>query len=61
MIKLDKCKWLPDIIECKEYSKWNEYLDELYKVFQKDFVEERIKIPKESPKIKKNKKQNKNH
>lgn len=39
---MDKCKWLPDMYECKDYNKWNEYLDELYKIFQKDFVKDRI-------------------
>ena len=39
---MNKCKWLPEIIECKDFSKWNEYLDELYKIFQKDFIEDRI-------------------
>jgi hypothetical protein len=42
VIKLDKCKWLPEIIECKNFSEWNEYLDGLYKIFQKDFVEDKI-------------------
>lgn len=36
------CKWLPDIIKCNDYSQWNEYLDELYKIFQKDFIEDKI-------------------
>lgn len=44
MLDLNKCKWLPEIIECKDYNKWNEYLYELYKVFQKDFVEDRVKF-----------------
>ena len=39
---MDKCKWLPDIYECKDYNKWPEYLDELYKIFQKDFVKDGI-------------------
>ena len=39
---MDKCKWLPDITECKDLSKWNEYLDELYRIFKKDFIEDRI-------------------
>lgn len=39
-----KCKWLPDIVECKDFGKWNEYLDEIYIIFQKDFVEDRIKF-----------------
>ena len=39
-----KCKWLPDIVECKDFGRWNEYLDEIYIIFQKDFVEDRIKF-----------------
>lgn len=38
-MKLYKCKWLPDIIECKDFGKWNEYLENIYKVFKKDFIE----------------------
>ena len=39
---LDNCKWLPNIVECKDFSKWNEYLDSLYIIFKKDFIEDRI-------------------
>mgnify|MGYP000522718430 FL=1 len=38
MITLDKCKWLPEIVECKDYAKWNEYLDEIYKIFKNDVL-----------------------
>ena len=41
MITLDKCKWLPEIVECKDYNKWNEYLDEIYKIFKNDFIDNR--------------------
>lgn len=36
---LNKCKWLPKIMECRDFSKWNEYLDNLYEIFKKDFIE----------------------
>lgn len=39
MIILDKCKWLPEIVECKDFNKWNEYLDEIYEIFKKDFIQ----------------------
>ncbi len=39
---MNKCQWLPEIIECKDFSKWNEYLEELYKIFKKDFIENRV-------------------
>lgn len=39
---MNKCKWLPEIIECKDFGKWNEYLDEIYTIFQKDFVKDKI-------------------
>ena len=39
---MDKCKWLPEIIKCEDFSKWNDYLDELYEIFKKDFIEDRI-------------------
>lgn len=38
---MDKCKWLPDIVECTDFSKWNEYLDSIYEIFKKDFVDNR--------------------
>lgn len=38
MTKLDECKWLPDIVECKDFGKWNEYLEEIYEIFKKDFI-----------------------
>lgn len=36
---MDNCKWLPKIVECKDYNKWNEYLDILYSIFKKDFID----------------------
>ena len=39
MKKLDKCKWLPTIFSCEDYTKWNEYLDKLYQLFRSDFIE----------------------
>jgi hypothetical protein len=39
VIQLDKCKWLPDIVECTDFAKWNEYLDNIYEIFRKDFIE----------------------
>ena len=44
MIYLKNCKWLPSIIECKDFSKWNDYLEGLYIIFMKDFIEDRIKF-----------------
>ena len=38
---MDKCKWLPDIVECTDFNKWNEYLDSIYEIFKKDFVDNR--------------------
>ena len=38
---MDKCKWLPDIVECIDFSKWNEYLDGIYEIFKKDFIDNR--------------------
>lgn len=38
---MDKCKWLPDIVECTDFSKWNKYLDSIYEIFKKDFVDNR--------------------
>ncbi len=35
---MDNCKWLPKIVECKDYNKWNEYVDILYSIFKKDFI-----------------------
>ena len=35
---MNDCKWLPAIVECKDFTKWNEYLEEIYKIFKKDFV-----------------------
>lgn len=39
---MQKCKWLPEIIECKNFREWNEYLDILYEIFKKDFIEDKI-------------------
>lgn len=39
---MSECRWLPEIIECKDLSKWNEYLDKLYEVFCNDFVEREL-------------------
>ena len=36
---MDKCKWLPKIVECKDYTKWNEYLDIIYEIFKNDFID----------------------
>lgn len=41
VILLNKCKWLPDIVECKNFNEWNKYLEEIYEIFKKDFVENR--------------------
>lgn len=38
---MDKCKWLPDIVECTDFGKWNEYLDSIYEIFKKDFIDNR--------------------
>lgn len=35
---MDSCKWLPNIIECTNFIKWNDYLNEIYEVFKKDFI-----------------------
>lgn len=36
---MDKCKWLPDILECVDFSKWNEYLEGIYVIFKRDFID----------------------
>lgn len=36
---MEECKWLPDIIECTNFAKWNEYLDMIYEIFKKDFID----------------------
>ena len=33
-----KCKWLPDIKECNNFNEWNNYLKELYIIFENDFI-----------------------
>lgn len=38
---MDKCKWLLDIVECTDFGKWNEYLDSIYEIFKKDFIDNR--------------------
>lgn len=38
---MHKCKWLPNIIECADFCKWNEYLDSIYEIFKKDFIDNR--------------------
>lgn len=38
---MDRCKWLPDIVECTDFNKWNEYLDNIYEIFKKDFISSR--------------------
>ncbi len=38
---MDNCEWLPEIVECKDYTKWNEYLDSIYKIFKADFIDTR--------------------
>lgn len=35
---VNKCKWLPEIVECTDFLKWNEYLEDIYEIFKKDFV-----------------------
>ena len=35
---MDKCKWLPEIKVCSDFSKWNDYLDEIYEIFKNDFI-----------------------
>lgn len=41
---MKECKWLPSIVECKDFGKWNEYLDVIYQIFQKDFIDNRVKF-----------------
>lgn len=36
---MENCKWLPEIVECEDYTKWNEYLDTIYKIFKTDFID----------------------
>ena len=36
---LDNCKWLPKIVECKDYTKWNDYLECIYEIFKEDFID----------------------
>ena len=36
---MDNCKWLPKIVECKDYTKWEEYLDCIYEIFKNDFID----------------------
>ncbi len=38
---MNNCKWLPKIVECEDYNKWNEYLDSIYEIFKKDFIDSR--------------------
>lgn len=33
------CKWLPDLIICEDLSKFNEYQENIYQIFKKDFIE----------------------
>ena len=35
---MNKCKWLPDIIECSNLSEWKMYEDKLYELFVETFI-----------------------
>lgn len=34
-------KWLPDLIECEDFSKYKEYEDMIYQIFLDDFVNQK--------------------
>ena len=36
---LDNCKWLPKIVECKDYTKWNDYLEQKSRLPKKGISE----------------------
>lgn len=35
---MNRCKWLPDIIEFSDLNKWKIYEDELYELFVNTFI-----------------------
>lgn len=33
--------WLPELVTCQDFGRWNEYEDELYAIFKSDFIDDR--------------------
>lgn len=33
------CKWLPDLIECKNWAEYEKYINRIYQIFLHDFVD----------------------